>query len=841
MSSFSPFILRIFWGGEIVYEDGVVTCDESTKSSSFPIREKFSYEELVVMVYNLLGVSRQDVNLSMLLAYEFQGVREASHIHDDGSLGMLFFLAETQHQYWGNIYVKTNPIIHAEYTGHFYQEPEEETYPAQQSYNLAQSYDGAGPSTGAQVDDGGFDGSDDYISPATSEDDIGDLRFEKDDSDEEGYDEPNADYQVGIHEGISQAPVNHDIDTSVLRELESVDVEDDEFMIWNEKKNHIEAGMYFKSKDEVMYAVRNWNIKHGKEIYVQESRPKRWRAICKTNSDGYVHVVPNTPTCNWLVSATRQGNSTSSWWRIVKWVAGHNCYGSAIRNNNTSLTSKNLASCINHAILADITYPVKNIMAYCKEILSVDCTYIKAWRARRIAIENIYGNWESNFQELPKYINALKRANPKTVVEWRHHVYASPDSVVFKYVFWAFGPSIEAFRLCRPVISIDGTHLKGSYVGKMLIAVSKDANGYIIPLAYAIVDEETNESWSWFLEQFGKHVRFPDERSLCVISDRHKGIINAMNTLEDWMEPKAYHRYCLRHIRSNFMSKFKSVELKRLCWGIGCTSQPRKYRHLVRQMRDQSEEAWNYLKNIRLDKWTIVHDDGHRRWGNLTTNISESMNNALRGCRLLPIKAIIQHTFDKTVQHFRKHREIAVSCNTGLPPRIWGTFNLSSARAREHTVAEFSRDRGIYKVTSRLHPNNDGGNEYTVEFTKRRKVCSCFKWQTQRLPCSHAIAVFDHRGVSRHDYVHKVHKTKTYRNQYDSDFYPLAHPDTWREANWSIRADPNKLIVGVPGRKKSARIHNEMDAHHPEEAGPRCCSICRLPGHNMLTCRNGRY
>ena len=76
-------------------------------------------------------------------------------------------------------------------------------------------------------------------------------------------------------------------------------------------------------------------------------------------------------------------------------------------------------------------------------------------------------------------------------MKWFHKPYGSSDVATFKYVFWAFRPAIAAFHLCRPVISVDGTHLKGSYKGKMLVAVTKDANNYILPLAYAIVDEET--------------------------------------------------------------------------------------------------------------------------------------------------------------------------------------------------------------------------------------------------------------------------------------------------------------------------------------------------------------
>ncbi|KAL0430654.1 UNVERIFIED_CONTAM: hypothetical protein Sradi_0691400 [Sesamum radiatum] len=52
---------------------------------------------------------------------------------------------------------------------------------------------------------------------------------------------------------------------------------------------------------------------------------------------------------------------------------------------------------------------------------------------------------------------------------------------------------------CRPVIGVDGCHLKGPYGGVLLTAVSIDPNN-LYPLAYAVVAGETRESWQWFLE-----------------------------------------------------------------------------------------------------------------------------------------------------------------------------------------------------------------------------------------------------------------------------------------------------------------------------------------------------
>ena len=61
-------------------------------------------------------------------------------------------------------------------------------------------------------------------------------------------------------------------------------------------------------------------------------------------------------------------------------------------------------------------------------------------------------------------------------------------------VFLTFGPSVEGFKHCRPIIQIDGMFLCGKYMGKLLIATSIDANDHIFLIAFAIVEEESHDS-----------------------------------------------------------------------------------------------------------------------------------------------------------------------------------------------------------------------------------------------------------------------------------------------------------------------------------------------------------
>ena len=247
-------------------------------------------------------------------------------------------------------------------------------------------------------------------------------------------------------------------------------------------------------------------------------------------------------------------------------------------------------------------------------------TYRKAWLGRQRAFTLVYGDFQKSFSELPKFFAAFQYFNPGTVVEWKHEEsMSSPEVKTFKFVFWAFKPCIDGFQTCRPVISVDGTHMYGKYEKKLLIAVGVDGNDNILPLAFGIVDKESKEAWKWFFRKLSAHV-IKDREDICIISDRAKEILTSLSELWRLQKPRAFHRFCLRHLKSNFQSQFPNRDLSNLMWRAATTHQVRKFEALMWEIQEENREAYEYLMRIPLDKRTVSHDN-EKRWGVLTTNL----------------------------------------------------------------------------------------------------------------------------------------------------------------------------------------------------------------------------
>ena len=52
---------------------------------------------------------------------------------------------------------------------------------------------------------------------------------------------------------------------------------------------------------------------------------------------------------------------------------------------------------------------------------------------------------------------------------------------------------------CRPIIGLDACHLKIKSGRQLVTAIARDPNEEYFPLAYAVVEAETKDSWTWFI------------------------------------------------------------------------------------------------------------------------------------------------------------------------------------------------------------------------------------------------------------------------------------------------------------------------------------------------------
>nr|ANJ02794.1 transposase [Solanum demissum] len=161
---------------------------------------------------------------------------------------------------------------------------------------------------------------------------------------------------------------------------------------------------------------------------------------------------------------------------------------------------------------------------------------------QRIMKENNMGDWNVEFARLycrdPDYTrkgkaqvkDMIKQTNPGSSCRVKIDKETEPGKNLFVYFYVCF----HAFKQgwlegCRNIIGVDGCFLKGACKGELLVTVGKNGNNQMYPIAWEVVDTETN-------------------------------IVGAE------LLPNAEKRMCARHIWSNWHVNWKGEERRKQFW-----------------------------------------------------------------------------------------------------------------------------------------------------------------------------------------------------------------------------------------------------------------------------------
>lgn len=194
------------------------------------------------------------------------------------------------------------------------------------------------------------------------------------------------------------------------------------------------------------------------------------------------------------------------------------------------------------------------------------------------------------------------------------------------------------------MISVDGTFLKGKFAGTLLLAAAMDGDNHILPLAFGLVDTESDATWRWFFENIKN--AFGDRENLVVISDRKTSI--PKGALEVF--PYANYGVCIQHLWGNLLTKFRRRKLRPLFLKAAKAYTHDEYEYFFDKLSDKQSGIKDYLIEANPELWARSKFPG-KRYQVMTTNISECMNAVLRENRSWPV-AFLVLAFRKKLQQW---------------------------------------------------------------------------------------------------------------------------------------------------------------------------------------------
>ncbi|KAL0914175.1 hypothetical protein M5K25_017685 [Dendrobium thyrsiflorum] len=582
-------------------------------------------------------------------------------------------------------------------------------------------------------------------------------------------------------------------------------------------------GQIFQSKEDLQAAINGWSIAQNVQYKNSTSNKSRLTIICTQ------HNNPHRP-CLWRLHASRS-KRLGGLWKVSTVGPPHTCTQPIMVAGHHNCTSKFICRHIMPIIRQQLDMKPKEIIARMESKFEMKISYMKAWDARRKAIEMIFGSYEDSYRSLLRFMEVIRLSQPGTV--YNVEVVGSSR---FKALFWAFGPSISGWEECRPVLSLDGTFLLGKYRGTLLAAVGIDGNGGLFPLAFAVVESESNESWVWFLRNLHDLVGVVKERpNLCIISDKHPGLVRGCREIF----PNAAHRHCLRHLHENFKKFIRRqaiADSEGLCNNMylaGITEDMSYFNRMMNHIRTAKQEAYDWLIQRDVSKWSLLFDNGCR-YSIMTTNASKCFNGVLKRARGLPIQCLVMAIYYNLVSLFmRRSTDVEKWLQVGeseFVPRTMTTLQRAEREAQRCPEPVTINRREFEVVDTSCRPHK-------VEIlTTDTCTCTCMKPQLYHVSCIHVLAVAGHRRWNHNNFVSKYFTLKLYKATYSGLFHVVPPKDFW--PNFSEQEGIMPLIAPAfrrrVGRPRSNRYRNTMD--EVPSSSNRSCGHCKNKGHNIATC-----
>ncbi|KAL5571202.1 hypothetical protein UlMin_020799 [Ulmus minor] len=500
------------------------------------------------------------------------------------------------------------------------------------------------------------------------------------------------------------------------------------------------------------HALIEYAILHGFEFKKIKASSSRQTYKCRAEG------------CPWRIHASTSPCKT--YFMVKSFISEHKCQ--AIRNNIVA-SSAWIAKVLATDFRDDPTMSLANIRQKLKDRHGLtNLTDCKLFRAKMKAKGGTIFSHTDEFMNLRRYAHMVLTTNLGSKAIIQSDATGNPPH----------------FR--RPIIGLDGCHLKGPYGGILLAAIGLDGNLQFFPLAYAIVEVEGSDSWTWFIrllvDALGRDLQ---EKPWCIISDRQKGLVQAVQAIL----PHCSHRMCCHHILKNFQTRHRQAGLTRIFWEAAKAPNVYEFQAAMKNIKTESKDAFEWLDQLEVRSWAFHAMDPRVKCDHVTSNFVESFNAWVGEDRYKPPITMLETIRSKILNLIYTRQQTAGRWNQHLTPDVYA-----------------------------------------------KGKCDCNAWQMTGIPCVHALACISFIRANVDDYIHTYFTTEVWRRSFASVVHPIPSRIYWPHLPDDAMLQP-PIRRRIPGRPKIHRNRKEGDKRPVTTRSTTVtCKLCKQAGHNKRSC-----
>ena len=231
-----------------------------------------------------------------------------------------------------------------------------------------------------------------------------------------------------------------------------------------------------------------------------------------------------------------------------------------------------------------------------------------------------------------------------------------------------------------------------------------------------------------------------------------------------------------------------------------------------------------YVLSADVSTWSRAHFPANR-YNIMTTNNVESLNGLFKEERGWPIIALFDGILETFAAWFCKRREKAEKWGDILTKR---TVELIDCRYEECLTMP------VVRLSHSEAQVMDSHKKFEVDLDAM--TCQCKIFQTDGIPCTHALALAKDRGIDPSTFVSPFYRNDTIKEAYKETIHLLPPVTDWHVplSVASYACAPPPVTRGV-GRPRFRRFKGHLERSHTLR-----CATCGMRGHTYRTCYVGK-